>query len=275
MPFTIGITGHKGLLGRYFLEHDGAVPIEADITEYNTLARAIDKIEPDAIVHCAAWTEVDKCEILPAKAHRINVDGTANVCRASRGVPVALISTDYVFDGRNGPYREKDGRSPLSVYGHTKRLAEDLMRPQDLICRTTILYGEHPDKFNFAKWVIRELQSNRVISVPWDQWGNPTYAGNLAAMIRALVRARYIGVWHTAGAACVNRLAFARMVATIFRCNPQLILPVRTEELNQWAERPKHGGFVVTKFQSAFPALSCQTPLEGLLQMRHYGEDRF
>lgn len=271
--FVIGITGHKGLLGSKFLEHDGAVPIEADVTKLAAVQHAVAEIRPDAIIHCAAWTDVDGCERVPMKAHTINVDGTQNVIKASQGVPVALISTDYVFDGKQGPYREEDQRSPLNVYGMTKLLAEDLMRPQDLICRTTVLYGQHPEKIDFVFWVRYELAGGSWVNACWDQWGTPTYADNLAAMIRALVRARYSGIWHTAGSACVNRFQFAKMIARAFSLDSGQICPVASNELNQNAKRPRHGGLMVTKFQEAFPSIPCMTPLDGLTEMVR-NEDR-
>jgi len=273
MPFVIGITGHKGLLGSKFLEHDGAVPIEADVTKLAAVQHRVAEIEPDAIVHCAAWTDVDGCERAPMKAHKVNVDGTYNVIRASQGVPVALISTDYVFDGKVGPYQEEDIRSPLNVYGMTKLLAEDLMRPQDLICRTTVLYGQHPSKIDFVFWIRYELESGGCPSTPYDQWGTPTYAHNLAAMIRALVRAQYSGIWHTAGAAYMNRYRLARLVARVFGYDEHLIRPVTTAELGQSAQRPRRGGLLTAKFQEAFPSIPCMTPYEGLMEIRR-NEDR-
>lgn len=271
MPFIIGITGHKGLLGSKFLEHDGAVPIKADITDYEELARAVDEVRPDAIVHCAAWTDVDGCERVPVKAHKINVDGTHNVIKASQGVPVALISTDYVFDGETGPYREEDTRSPLNVYGMTKLLAEDLMRPQDLICRTTVLYGYHPSKVDFVFWVRYELEGVPWMNVISTQFGTPTYADNLAAMVRALVRAGYAGVWHTAGAAYISRFQFARIIANVFGYDYHLVRPAFS--IKQDACRPLYGGLISLKFQKAFPSIPRMTPYEGLMEMKR-SEDR-
>lgn len=270
MSFVIGITGHKGLLGRYFLEHDGAVPIDADVTKLAAVQHRIAEIRPDAIVHCAGMTDVDLCEMEPKRAGLVNVQGTENVIRASQGVPVALISTDYIFDGRLGPYREDDKPNPLNVYGTTKLEAEYLMRPQDLICRTTVLYGSHPKKWNFAKYVRSQLKANAPVHAVWDQWGTPTYAENLATMIRALVRARYSGVWHTAGVACINRLTFARTIADVFNLDRSLIRPIKTEELHQRARRPRHAGLVVTIFQDAFPSIPCMTPYEGLMEMKKH-----
>ena len=106
--FRIGITGFRGLLGSKFLKHDGAIPIEADILDFGALVDSIDAIKPQAIIHCAAITGVDLCEQKPELAWQTNYYGTANVLKASQGVPVALISTDYVFPGSKedpGPYK--------------------------------------------------------------------------------------------------------------------------------------------------------------------------
>ncbi len=273
--FIIGITGYKGLLGHYFLEHDGAKPIEADVTDYEALARAIDTVCPDAIVHCAAKTNVDWCEQNPADSYAVNVIGTLNVISASQGVPVVLISTDYVFDGKNGPYTEDDLRDPINIYGKQKAEAEDLMRPQDLICRTTVLYGlGGHNKIDFVFWVRHELYEPQFwISTCWDQWGTPTYAENLATMIRALIKAGYSGIWHTAGAACISRLQFARIIANVFGLDEHRIRPESTIELGQVAKRPRHGGLIVAKFQEAFPSILCMMPYEGLMEMKQY-EDR-
>lgn len=265
--FVIGISGYKGLLGSKFIGHDGAMPIKADVTNYDALAEAIDKIEPEAIVHCAAMTDVDQCERVPTKAHAVNVDGTLNIIKASRGVPVALISTDYVFDGNNGPYREEDERSALSVYGMTKLLAEDLMRPQDLICRTTVLYGPHSEKIDFVFWTRYELETGP-IDVCYDQWGTPTYTDNLATMVRALVRAGYSGIWHTAGGAYMNRFQFARCIARVFGYDKGLIRPCTSVVLDQTAKRPRCGGLITSKFQEAFPSIPCMTPYQALIEMR-------
>jgi len=190
------------------------------------------------------------------KAHEINVDGTRNVIKASQGIPVVLISTDYVFDGKFGPYREEDPRSPLNVYGTTKLLAEDLMRPQDLICRTTILYGKHPSKVDFVFWVRHELEGDSWIEVTNGQWGTPTYAQNLAAMIRALVRAGYSGVWHVAGNAWMSRFWFARTIAHVFGYDPRRVRPATS--LTQSAVRPI---FMEVPSRLPFNTVSC--PLRG------------
>jgi dTDP-4-dehydrorhamnose reductase len=218
-------------------------------------------------------TDVDGCERDPAGAWQANVVAAEAVARGCRdsGSHLVHLSTEYVFDGRCGPYGEEDPVHPLSVYGRTKLESELVVRqlcPQALIARTTVLYGQAPSvRPNFVTWLLSELQDGRVVRVVDDQIGSPTLADNLAEMCYALACRRATGVYNTVGADCLDRHAFARLVAEVFGLDPALLQPVSTASLHQAAPRPLRAGLRMDKLRRDFPdvpVLGARAGLEAL-----------
>lgn len=223
-----------------------------DITQKGKTTEAILKLRPLVVVHTAAETNVDLCETDHEHARRINVEGTANIVDGCAKVEAKLlfISTDYVFDGVKGSYSETDQPNPISFYGLTKLEAEHIVRtklPNALIIRTSVLYGWHPTKLNFATWVIKELREHRTIKVVKDHINSPTLADNLARAIRAAIERGSEGLLHVAGGQRISRLDFACRIAKTFNLDESLLVPVEMRELSWAAKRPSDSSLDVAK----------------------------
>jgi len=262
------VTGGSGLFGRAFAELikertlydiyatynenivDSEEAVFLDITDKKRVEEVIKKLQPDVVVHAAAFTNVDKCEVEKEKAYDINVEGTKNVAMASNeiGAKIIYISTDYVFDGTKGLYEEKDKTNPISYYGLTKLEGEKAVQEicnDFIIARTSVIYGAH--KKNFATWVIKELREENQIKIITDQWVSPTLNVDLAEQILALIEKDEKGIFHTAGGERINRYDFVVEMARIFDFNEKLIIPATSKEMNWIAKRPMDSSLNVSK----------------------------
>jgi dTDP-4-dehydrorhamnose reductase len=189
------VTGAGGQLGRALAEAfagDDVLPLTR--AEWDVTRAAPAGLEPDLVLHAAAWTDVDGAEDDPQGAAAANVGGTSNA--AALGVPLVLFSTDYVFDGRKRePYVESDGPNPLSAYGRSKLHAEGAAGEGAWIVRSSWLFG--PTSRNFVRTMLRLGRERDEVAVVDDQRGCPTYVGHLADATRELVTLPR-GVWHLA-----------------------------------------------------------------------------
>lgn len=161
--------------------------VKFDLLDANGIRDTIERMRPDVIVHSAALTDVDRCERKKDLAYRINVEGTRTIAEAARkaGSYLVYISTDYVFDGQRGLYREEEETNPVSYYGLSKLLGEQFCLDQGCIARTCVIYGSRPasGKVNFALWLLNALKSGKEARVVTDQFITPTLNSNLAAMV--------------------------------------------------------------------------------------------
>jgi dTDP-4-dehydrorhamnose reductase len=248
---------------------------QTDLTDPSAVDRTMVEAAPDLVVHTAAMTDVDGCEQQPDQAWRINVDATRHVAAGAARIGARLVhlSTEYVFDGRDGPYGEDDPTNPLGVYARSKlaseRVAQDVL-PGCVIARTTILYGHAPlVRPNFVVWLVAQLRAGREAAVVSDQVGSPTLADNLAEMVWALGRDPGAwGVFNTVGASVLNRFDFARLVARELELDASLLRPIDTASLNQPAPRPLRAGLRTEKFRSRYPEVPVLTAAEGLRVVR-------
>ncbi len=226
-----------------------------DITHFTAIQRIVAEYQPDVIVNCAAFTDVDGAEIEREKAYAVNVGGLRNLLDSLKGsaVHIIQISTDYVFDGCQGPYREEDLPKPINYYGQTKLDAEQLLGTVGgdfTIIRTNVLFGQSRNRSaSFVEWVIRNLSARREIRVVNDQYGNPTWADGLAEVIQKIIERKAVGLYHYGGKDYVNRLEFALLIASVFNLDSTLIHPIATRTLGQKAARPYRAGLVCTKIQ--------------------------
>ena len=228
----IGITGHTGRLGGELWKR-GCEPLMCDIRLPESVYQAVSNVKPDVIIHCAALTNVDYCETNQKEAKTINVDGTRNLRMGYNG-KIIHISTDYIFDGKRGPYSEHATPNPISVYGQTKYNAEkiisrgraDGMFPDDVIIRTTILYG-NTEKNDFVSTVLKGLTFHKdlPIKVTKAVSGSPTYVPHLAdALINIAERdTRFSPVINVAGREVLTRYEFALMIAHVFNCDKSMV----------------------------------------------------
>jgi dTDP-4-dehydrorhamnose reductase len=218
--------------------------IPVDITDRTAVAASLKSIQPTAVFLCSALTAVDYCETHPQEARAINVEGVRNVADACKaiGAKLVFLSTDYVFDGRNGPYSENDATSPESVYGKTKLEGERIVLelPQSIVARTSVVYDWDSDSVNFAMQMIARLGKGQPTNVVSDQWNHPTLTRNLAESLIELVDKHAAGVFHIVGPDYVSRFDFAATLATTFGFDPTLLTKTTTESLKQAAPRPMY-----------------------------------
>ncbi len=226
---------------------------QLDITRKSDVKSLVSSFHPDVMLNAAAVTNVDWCEEHREEAWKVNVSGVENLVEAARkvGAPLIHVSTDYVFDGKHGPYREDDRPNPISYYGKTKLAAENAIRIGEIhyaIVRTIVLYGHGMNvKKNFALWVLESLTAQKPIRCVDDQISNPTYVSDLAlAMVRIMERNKS-GIYHVCGSERVSRYEFAQRIADVFKLDKALIERVRTADLHQPAARPLVTGFITTK----------------------------
>lgn len=232
--------GHE-VIGTY-ANHPRPGLVGLDIRDPSAVARCIEQIGPEVVYLPASLTHVDYCENHVEESFAVNVVGVRNV--AAVAARIVYFSSDYVFDGRNGPYRETAKAHPLNVYGRHKLLAERSLRRQDLIIRTTVVFGHEPEGRNFIERLRRALAQGHTLVVPSDQIGTPTYAPNLARAAVALADLGESGVFHVAGCGVVSRDDFAREAARTFELSPGLIQSSLTSDFNQTARRPLRAGLV-------------------------------
>ena len=183
-------------------------------------------------------------------AREINIGGVINLCDHFRG-KIIQISTDYVFDGKNGPYRENDQVSPISIYGETKLDAEKIIMDSssnNLVIRTNVLY-DYLENTNasFLSWVVKSLENNQNINVVNDQVNNPTWTFSLADIIDILINRNIGGIYHWGDADFVNRYDFAIKISEKFSLDKSLINPITTDQLKQSAKRPLNSGLINDK----------------------------
>lgn len=245
-----------------------------DITNKASVERLLSTLNPEVVVQPAAQPWVDFCEQQPEESYKINVQGAMNIidwCAAHQKRYV-FLSTDYVFDGKEGPYSEDALCNPLNVYGKHKLLVEEAIKKTlgnlGLIIRTTTVYGWEAAGKNFVQKFIKALTEGKEFVVPHDQFATPTYVGDLSRAILALIEAQKSGIYHAAGPEYLSRLEFSEIVADIFSLPRSLIKGISTKELQQAAQRPLAGGFKKTKIEHEL-GLRFQSPREALFLMKN------
>jgi dTDP-4-dehydrorhamnose reductase len=230
------ITGAGGQLGRALAEELAAEEVVAlTREEWDVSLPAPPGLDPELVLHAAAWTDVDGAEDDPQGAAAVNVGGTANV--AALGAPLVAFSTDYVFDGtKREPYVESDGPRPESAYGRTKLHGEAAAGEEAWIVRSSWLFG--PTGHNFVRTMLRLGVERDEVAVVDDQRGCPTYVGHLAAAVREVVELPY-GIWHVAadGDCTWAELAEAIFAEAGLDCR---VRRVTTAELGRPAPRPAY-----------------------------------
>jgi dTDP-4-dehydrorhamnose reductase len=241
-----------------FRSHALAGLLSFDSKDRDSFAKLVHEVSPDALFYCAGWSWVDGCEGDPDRAHFENAEcpALAAKCANEIGCHFIYFSTSYVFDGRAGPYDETGQPRPLSVYGASKLAGEESVLTHTsgraLIARTMGVYGLEPQQKNFVYHVRRELAARRRLRVPNDQFGNTTFAPDLAKMALELGVRRESGIWNLAGAnPLVRRSDFALEIAAAYSLPAEFIDEVETSRLRQPAQRPLQGGLRIEKAVNA------------------------
>jgi dTDP-4-dehydrorhamnose reductase len=225
----------------------GLVPLDA--RDGAALGKLVTKTDCEVVFFPAADPNVDWCETHPDEAYAANVAPALSgleIARAS-GAGFVFFSSDYVFDGAEGPYEETASPAPLSVYGRQKLDVEErVVAAGGTVVRTTTVYGgEQPPGKNFVLRLVARLKANEPTTVPSDQYSTPTWSDELAR--GALAVAGRTGVWHVAGPDFLARDDFAWLIAEMFGLDTSLIQPVVTSQLRQKARRPERGGLRTEK----------------------------
>lgn len=275
------ITGSNGLLGQKLVAALGMDPLvdlmatsrgadrtpdrvreatsyrygSMDITVPEEIARVFDKFRPEVVIHTAALTNVDACELDPEACWLQNVTATGYLVEASlrHDAHFILLSTDFVFDGKDGPYREEDPPSPLSHYGRSKWESEKLVMGSGLrkwaIARTIIVYGvaKGLTRTNVVLWARKALMNAEPIRVVDDQWRMPTLAEDLADGCIRIADRGATGIYHLSGPEGMTILELVERVGRYFGLDTSVITPIKSNSLGQPAARPPRTGFILDK----------------------------
>lgn len=277
MADKILITGANGLLGQAVMhiftrESDfeliqssvedkafvsfGSEYLKLDITNKEEVKNAVKKYQPKVILNCAAFTDVDKCETERELSWKLNVDAVKNLIIASRINDAKIIhySTDYVFDGKHGPYDEKAMPNPISFYGRSKLASENALLTSGVefaIIRTMVLYGLGVNvKPNFALWMINKLKNKEPINIVDDMIGNSTVSDDLAFGTLKLIEKNCKGIYNIAGRDIESRLEFTMKLCDVFKYDKNLVKKIKTKDLNQPAPRPLNSGLITLKAET-------------------------
>lgn len=232
----------------------GYVYEEFDIRESLRLDELIDKHHPDTIINTAAMTNVDTCELEKELCRSLNVDAVENIINACVKHDIHLIhlSTDFIFDGEDGPYTEDAKPNPLSYYGLTKLEAEKLIiscSGKWAILRTIIVYGIVSDmsRSNIVLWAKGALEKGNPINVVDDQWRMPTLAEDLAMCCVLAAKQNAQGIFNASGKDLMSIIELVKRVADFWKLDISLIKPISANSLNQTAKRPIKTGFILDK----------------------------
>jgi len=242
------VTGANGQLGREIARQGSEHKLvltdsdTLDITNGTAVMAYFREVQPQAVIHCAAYTNVDGAEADRDGAFRVNVVGAQNIAAGclETGARMVYVSTDYVFDGQQQEaYREFDQVNPQSVYGHTKQQGEEIVRQilgRHYIVRTAWLYG---DGNNFVRTMLKLAETNDTLRVVHDQVGTPTSTADLARVIFKLLASDAYGTYH---ATCQGQCSWYEFAREIFRSADKdiIVIPVTTSEFPRPATRPKH-----------------------------------
>lgn len=266
---TILVTGASGLVGSqvtrdlvaknfdvyscYHIEKPQIGTImQLDLTKQDQIISVVKSIKPEIIIHLAALTDVDMCETQKELAHLINVQATKTLAVESSKHDsfFVYVSTDYVFDGKNGMQNETDMANPLNFYGKTKLEGEHVVAdsiPSYSIIRTSTPFGMHEKKKSFPIWLKDNLESKKQIPVLVDQFTSPTFVPDFSNMLIEIATKRIKGVMHVAGATRISRYKFAKIIADKFHLDNTLLKPVKIDEMKWVAPRPQDSSLDVSK----------------------------
>ena len=215
---------------------------------------------PDVIVHCGALTHVDYCETNVQESYEKTVQSTINLITVAKSCNARLVylSTDYVFDGKDGPYKENHPVNPLSVYARHKLEAEQMVLKETknaLVLRVTNVYGNEIRGKNFVARIMDQCQKKQklTLKLPYDQYASPANAWDIARAMFVLLKDNKHGVYHIGSTDYMNRVELALRVLSYFPDAEYDLIPISTEEMKQPAARPLLGGFVKEKFSSEYP----------------------
>ena len=244
------------------LDASGFAPEQIDLRDFEALKQFFHRIAPDAVIHTAAVTDPNVCQVHRQESHQLNVTASANLAGlcSDRKIPFVFTSTDLVFDGKHAPYAEQDPVSPLSVYGEQKVAAEtEILRrhPGAAICRLPLMFGDPgPVARSFLQPMLRNLSEGRILTLFTDEYRSPTSGASAARGLLMALKSGS-GVLHLGGSERVSRYDFGLLVARVFGLNLDKINPCRQSDVKMPAPRPADVSLDSAKaFQLGFSPLS-------------------
>ncbi len=271
------ITGSNGLLGQKLVDllrkqpdieviatarnanrlpalWDGYTFSKMDITISDQVNEVVQQHQPEVIINTAAMTQVDDCELNKEECWKQNVTSVEYLIHAARDVNARLVhvSTDFIFDGSDGPLDESAIPNPVNYYGESKLAAEGLVRQSELswaIVRTVLVYGITSDmtRSNIVLWVKKSLEDGKLIRVVNDQWRTPTLAEDLAMGCYLVSKSKAEGIYHISGEGMLTPYDIAQATADVFGLDKTLIEETDASQFSQPAKRPPKTGFVIEK----------------------------
>ena len=225
-----------------------------DISIKEQVIHSLENFQPDVVIHSAAMTNVDECELNPEKCHLMNVVATQNIVNACNQINCHLIhlSTDFIFDGKDGPYSEDGIPNPISIYGQSKLDAEEIVQSSTCkwaIARTVLVYGISPglSRTNIILWVKSSLEQGKPIQVVDDQFRTPTLAEDLAQGCILIAEKGAAGIFNISGKDFLTPYAMANLTAEYFKLDKKLITKASAATFSQPAKRPPRTGFDISK----------------------------
>ena len=249
---VIGFSKGKNRSGR-----EDFLYVSIDITDAILLKKELLKIKPNFIINTAAMTNVDVCENNKQACDTLNIEVVKTLVEVSQEIHTHIIhlSTDFIFDGKKGYYKETDIANPLSYYGLSKLKSEEVLTHSSIdytILRTILVYGKVADmsRNNIVLWVRQMLSEGKEITIVDDQYRMPTYVEDLAMACKISIDKKATGIYHISSNELLSIYEIAQQIATIFELDKNLIKPISTNTLNQTAPRPAKTGFDLTKTNS-------------------------
>jgi dTDP-4-dehydrorhamnose reductase len=291
------VTGASGLLGTNFVLHaadaghraiaaslghpvdiEGVESVQADLSLAGEARRVMESYRPEWVVHCAALTDLDRCQSEPKLAFKLNAEMAEMVAHAARSIGARLvhISTDSVFDGARGGYTEADSPAPVNVYGRSKLAGERAVSeadPDALIIRTNFFgLNAHP-AHGLAEWFLNEMEGERECPGFTDVWFSPLLVNDLCDMLLGMLEDGVSGLFHVPGAECVSKFDFGVRLARAFGFDPALVSPTSIDTARLLAPRGKRlclrAERLITDYGHTPPGLD--RGLAGLQRLRDSG----
>ncbi len=265
------VTGSAGLVGRQVVKdlsnshqvfscYNESKPeygdsVKMDLKNHEMISSVLTEKKPEIVIHLGAMTGVDLCEKERTSASEINTKATEIIAKECSKLNSFLVyvSTDYVFDGNLGMYKEDDITNPLGFYGESKLEGEKVVQNFSTnwcIARTSTPFGLHPTKKSFPMWVIENLQKQKQIDILIDQFTSPTYIPNLSRMLIEISERRITGVIHAAGASKISRYQMASMVSDKLNLDGTLLKQISINKMKWVAQRPKDSSLDVSRASS-------------------------
>lgn len=227
-----------------------------DITRKKKVVNLLDDVKPDYIINCAAMTNVDECEKEQKKCFAVNVEALETIIESAKKFNSHLvhISTDFIFDGKNGPYTEDDKPNPINYYGFSKLKGEELIKKAQInytILRTILVYGlvDNMSKNNIVSWIVNSVENKRTLTIVNDQFRMPTLVDDLADACLLAIQNKAFGVFNVSSSELLSIYQVALQVADTFNLDASYIKSIPTSQLNQPAKRPPRTGFNLEKSQ--------------------------